>query len=372
VTLGQLFKQKRQESGRSLEQLAALTKIHIKILSALEEDTYTHLPARAFTRGFIVNYAKALKMNPDEVLKDHQEFLEARFSERIDRDKGHQGYVFEGKELEQNKRWLYICGSIAGVFALAFFLVFKPGNHKHKEQHKEFEEETQLDANGEPVESTPAPPTLKGTPMQVIPYAPIEPLAASTPATTSSVAYNASPAAPVIPLGSPAANALAVQSPIASPSSSPSKASTPVPTPHATPAVTPAPSVAKEAEVVASPTPAAKEDKLNKGDALDPKEVKIKANFQAKEDLWVRYRSDDKPIGMLILRKDRYLVIKAKSKLLFETLHPENIRYKSKSGYIELTLPKAEISPNGSLNNYSGDSLGSAPMPETVPLPASH
>jgi cytoskeletal protein RodZ len=64
VTLGQHLQNKRHETGRSLEQLAALTKIQLKILRAIEEDRYADLPAKAFTRGFIVNYAKALKLDP--------------------------------------------------------------------------------------------------------------------------------------------------------------------------------------------------------------------------------------------------------------------------------------------------------------------
>jgi cytoskeletal protein RodZ len=356
VTLGQLFKQKRLESGRSVHQLAALTKIHIKILSAIEEDVYTDLPARAFTRGFIVNYAKALKLNPDEVMKEHHDFLEQKFAERGARDKGHQGYVFEGKELEQNRRWLVVGTSIALVFAAATLLVFKPQNHKHKEQHKEFEEEAALDDAGNPIESTPAPPTLKGTPVQVIPFAPIATTAPlSSPATST-------------PAPTPTGTVAAIAPSTPAPKATLTPNTTPIP-PTATPIATPTEPASPET----SPTPAAiKEDKLNKGDDLTAKEVKIKANFQAKDDLWVRYKSDEKPAGLIILRKDRYLVIKAKSQLLFEVSHPENIRIKTKSGYQDLTQSKVEIGPGTSLKDYSGDAFGSAPVPDEVPLPASH
>lgn len=74
MTLGQLLKSKRSELGRSLEQISAATKIHVKILQALENDQYSELPARTFTRGFIVTYCKALKLDSDQVLKNIMTF----------------------------------------------------------------------------------------------------------------------------------------------------------------------------------------------------------------------------------------------------------------------------------------------------------
>ena len=51
MTLGQVLKNNRLELGKSIEQIATATRIHVKVLKALEEDQYGELPARAFTRG---------------------------------------------------------------------------------------------------------------------------------------------------------------------------------------------------------------------------------------------------------------------------------------------------------------------------------
>ncbi len=303
MTLGQELRERRIEIGRSLEQISAATKIHLKILQAIEEDRYADLPARAFTRGFIVNYAKALKLDPNELLERHREFLEQKFPERADRDQGHQGYVFEGKELEQNRRWTWIGLSVAGVFAIAVVLIFKPGNHTRKEKHKEF----QPVAAPSPVEATDA-----------------------TPAELTS--------------------------------SSPSPSATVSPDPTATPVATPTPEP--------SPSPTATPDMLNKGDDLSSADAKIKIILQAENDSWIRYRSDDKPIGVLILRKGRSIAIKAKGRVLFESSPSGKFRYKKGSGPFQpLETNRFEISAGGSPAAYSGSELGSKPLSDEVPAP---
>lgn len=218
MTLGAHLKKRRQELGRSLEQLAASTKIHIRILSAIEEDRYSELPARAFTRGFIVNYSKALKLNPNEILETYQAFLESKFAERPDRDHGHQGYAFEGRELEQNRRWMMVGGSLAAVFAIAVLLIFKPDNHRRKEKHKEFEGETA---------TKPAASTSPAAPAHQAIYFPPEVLASKNPLERvrdlgfEMPAASASPAA--IPATGPATSPIALlsSSPVASPALDP-------------------------------------------------------------------------------------------------------------------------------------------------------
>ena len=79
ITLGTILKNKRLELGRSIEQLSAMTRIHSKTLQVLEEDNFAELPARAFTRGFIVSYAKALGLDGNQLVQDHAEFLEKKF-----------------------------------------------------------------------------------------------------------------------------------------------------------------------------------------------------------------------------------------------------------------------------------------------------
>jgi cytoskeletal protein RodZ len=315
VTLGAHLKKRRLELGRSLEQLAASTKIHIRILSAIEEDKYSDLPARAFTRGFIVNYSKALKLNPSEILETYHAFLESKFSERPDRDHGHQGYAFEGRELEQNRRWMMVGGTLAAIFAIAVLLIFKPENHRRKEKHKEFEGE----------------PTVKQAP-SASPSAP----------TGHSIYFPPQEIASKNTLGQPLQTGFTL--------------------PSATPGETPG--------ATATPTPTTILDPLNKGDGLAPEETKLKISLTAKEDAWVRYRSDELPVGIMILRKGRTLVIKARQKLRFETRHPEHFQVRTRgSAPSDLKLNKAELGLDASLLEYQGQDLGAKELPEAIPTP---
>jgi cytoskeletal protein RodZ len=372
VTLGQHLKNRRQELGRSLEQVSALTRIHIKILTAIEEDLYSELPARAFTRGFIVNYAKALKLEPNQILSTFHDFLEEKFSERPDRDLGHQGYAFEGKELEQNRRWMMFGGGLAAVFALAVLLIFKPENHKRKEKHKEFEAEVDETAGIAPAIPMASPgqspgivtaansvqisfSNLNSGPISTSnPLPGMGSLSGIAPGTSSSSGQTQTPAAPAA-----SATPSATPAPVTNPTTAPTLA------PVAAPSTTASPTPAASPSESATPKP----DLLNKGDSLTPEEVKVKATFQAKEDAWIRYRSDDLPSSMMILRKGRTLVIKGKSRILFETNKTESLQIKSQGSFQDLSIKKGSIEPKSAPKAYEGSDMGSRPLPEQIPAP---
>jgi len=64
---GSLLKEIREYKNVSLERMADMTKILKNYLIHIEEDNYEKLPATVYTRGFIFQYAKTLKLNPDLV-----------------------------------------------------------------------------------------------------------------------------------------------------------------------------------------------------------------------------------------------------------------------------------------------------------------
>jgi cytoskeleton protein RodZ len=57
-TFGQWMLEQRQLKGLSLEEIASVTKIQLGMLRSIEADDYSKLPAPAFVRGFIVNFAR--------------------------------------------------------------------------------------------------------------------------------------------------------------------------------------------------------------------------------------------------------------------------------------------------------------------------
>jgi len=64
---GKFLKSVREYKCVSLDRMANLTNILKSYLISIEEERFELLPATVYTRGFIFQYAKILKLNPDFV-----------------------------------------------------------------------------------------------------------------------------------------------------------------------------------------------------------------------------------------------------------------------------------------------------------------
>jgi len=343
VTLGQVLKSKRLELGRSIEQIATATRVHVKVLKALEDDQYAELPARAFTRGFIIAYCKALQLNSDQILRDYHDFLESKFSERPEKDHGHQGYAFEGKEQERTRRWQFIIAGGAAFFMVLALLFFKPQNRKHKEKHKELiAEEAEIAAS----DAALAPSVTPVDPNTPIAAGITPPLINTNPSpTTTSNLVTVSPTSSMIP---PA---------LTTPSVAPTIVATPIPSPTAVP------SPSASATPTATPSATPKEDPLSKGDSLLPKEVGVKIVLQAIQDTMIHYHSDDRKPFSIMLRKDKQLVIKASEKIKVETETPDHLKYKlnfknkAPTAFSELQQGRLELHSDGTESTFDPGAL---------------
>ncbi len=59
----------RDARNADLRDVSARTKISLQYLRAIEEDEFTALPAAVYTRGFVVEYAKFLRLDVDQVVR---------------------------------------------------------------------------------------------------------------------------------------------------------------------------------------------------------------------------------------------------------------------------------------------------------------
>ncbi len=64
---GEFLKRIREYKGVSVERLADMTKISKTFIRNIEAEEKGNLPAHVYVRGFIYQYAKTLKLNPDLV-----------------------------------------------------------------------------------------------------------------------------------------------------------------------------------------------------------------------------------------------------------------------------------------------------------------
>jgi curved DNA-binding protein CbpA len=68
VVTGATLKSLRDSRGLSVDQIAALGKVGSRFLRALEEDRHNALPGRVFARGFLIEYARALRVSETELV----------------------------------------------------------------------------------------------------------------------------------------------------------------------------------------------------------------------------------------------------------------------------------------------------------------
>jgi cytoskeleton protein RodZ len=67
-TLGKYLKMQRESKKISLREVAKNTRVRENILRAIEEDQLDRLPPATYVKGFLLAYAKYLKLDPNEVL----------------------------------------------------------------------------------------------------------------------------------------------------------------------------------------------------------------------------------------------------------------------------------------------------------------
>ncbi len=99
--------------------------------------------------------------------------------------------------------------------------------------------------------------------------------------------------------------------------------------------------------------------------------MKKKISLEALEDVWVRFQSDEKPSMMLLLRRGKFLVIKAKDKIIFDTNDVASLRYRTRSSAFEpLTLNQLTVENDGTIKPSPEGVTGTKKLPETTPSPS--
>lgn len=115
LTVGQLFKQTRKYKGVSLEEIAADTRINIKYLKQIENDSFDDSKAQSHIYGFIKNYAKYLDLDTKKVLAIYKRQVK----------KVEKGIVKKksGTDIINTKKSLVFTPAMIGIVILILFLV---------------------------------------------------------------------------------------------------------------------------------------------------------------------------------------------------------------------------------------------------------
>ena len=75
TSIGERLRRQRLESRISIEKVALDTKIGVRLLEAIEAEQFDKLPGGVFRRSFVLQYARALGMDPDEIATDLQHLV---------------------------------------------------------------------------------------------------------------------------------------------------------------------------------------------------------------------------------------------------------------------------------------------------------
>jgi transcriptional regulator with XRE-family HTH domain len=74
-TLGKYLKTQRESKKISLREMAKNTRVREYLLRAIEEDQYHLLPPVTYVKGFLLAYARYLRLDPNEVLLRYEKVL---------------------------------------------------------------------------------------------------------------------------------------------------------------------------------------------------------------------------------------------------------------------------------------------------------
>lgn len=67
MNVGEYLKKERETKNIPLDQIADITKISLRHLSAIEDGQFDLLPGKIYTKGFLKAYSKCIGLNPDDI-----------------------------------------------------------------------------------------------------------------------------------------------------------------------------------------------------------------------------------------------------------------------------------------------------------------
>ena len=126
VSIGELFKQRRQEMNLSLKEIENGTSIRVAHLQAIEEGEMSKLISPVYAQGFVRQYANYLGIDADKMVKEYSR----QFTKPDPQDfaygigtlemRGHPG---GGVKWLPNLMWILISVSVVvGAWYLARYL----------------------------------------------------------------------------------------------------------------------------------------------------------------------------------------------------------------------------------------------------------
>jgi hypothetical protein len=114
--LGGYLKKEREMRNLSLTEVSKSTKVKEHLLKALEENQYEFLPSATYVKGFLLAYARALGLDPNDILLRYDRALQMRSSGGPEVEPNHA--------ISTNSRLVWVIGGIVGIGLISAYLLF--------------------------------------------------------------------------------------------------------------------------------------------------------------------------------------------------------------------------------------------------------
>lgn len=120
MNVGQYLKRERELRNISLDMVAEISKLSPRYILAIEEGNFDYLPKGAFLKGFIRSYAKAVGLDPVDVILRFDEEVQAAKAAKTPNPKP-RGFSFKLPKIRFSGKAVFIIIAILVVILAAIF-----------------------------------------------------------------------------------------------------------------------------------------------------------------------------------------------------------------------------------------------------------
>lgn len=111
---GSHLKHQRELRGISLDEIASITKIHLRYLKALESNSFDELPGEVFIKGFIRSYGRAIGANLPELIR--------AYDDTVGKERLETRQLAEKENNSENQKQVFVVNALVGGFLILFIL----------------------------------------------------------------------------------------------------------------------------------------------------------------------------------------------------------------------------------------------------------
>ncbi len=111
---GSHLKHQRELRGISLDEIASITKIHLRYLKALESNSFDELPGEVFIKGFIRSYGRAIGANLPELI--------SAYDDTVGKERLETRQQAEKDNNNENQKQVFAVNALVGGFLILFIL----------------------------------------------------------------------------------------------------------------------------------------------------------------------------------------------------------------------------------------------------------